>query len=97
MANVTVKCPECKCKVDVDDENRANICPICEKPFVTEDAVALYNGKKIKNDVKPKNNVFLSILNGLWFGIKCIGYLIYVITLLWLVLDLFDAIGGKKK
>lgn len=49
------------------------------------------------NDVKPKKNVFLSILDGLWLGIKCIGYLIYVITLLWLVLDLFDTIGGKKK
>ena len=96
MANITVKCPECKCKVDVDDVNRANICPICEKPFVTADAVALYNGNAI-NNVKPKRGFWKSFFSGCYIALKCVGYLIYVITLLWLVFDLVDTIGGKKK
>ena len=94
MANRTVKCSECKCKVDVDDTNRANICPICEKPFVTADAVALYDSDGLEVAIKPKRNVFLSILKGVWFGVKCIAYLIYVLLLIWLIDDL---IRGRKK
>lgn len=45
MAKIEVICTNCNKTVSVDNEKDANVCPICNEPFVTEKAVALYNNQ----------------------------------------------------
>ena len=92
MAMVDGICTNCKSKINIDEEKDAGICPICNCAFVTDKAVALY---KSNGQEKKKRHVLKSLGKGLLMTLECIGYLIYVITLMWLFFDIVDDV--KKK
>ena len=109
MAQEQAKCTNCGELLLIDSEKDAFICPKCNNPFVTEKAIALFNGQQIEpseNDTKSNDNqsatkpkkkrhILKSLGAGLLMTVKCIGYLIYVVTLMWLFFDIVDDI--KKK
>ena len=97
MPNANAKCPNCGGIVLIDSKKEANICPDCGDAFVTEKAITLYN--KNYNSVgesKPKKrHVWKSLGRGLLMTLECLGYLLYVITFMWLIFDIADDL--KKK
>ena len=98
MAEVYAKCPNCDEIILIDDSQDAEICNKCNKPFVTEKAIKSYNESINGSDAQPspkKRHVWRSLGRGLLLAVKCIGYLIYVLTLMWLFFDILDDI--KKK
>ena len=97
---VNAKCTNCGENILIDDNKEANICPNCNNAFITEKAIKLYNAEseeaKEKEICKTKRrHVLKSLGMALWFIIKSIGYLIYVVCCLWLFFDIVD--GIKKK
>ena len=98
MANVYVKCTNCNQVVLTEDNRDANICPKCQQPFVTEKAIKLYSEcDKKQNQVTTvkKRHIWKSLGKGLLMTLECIGYLCYVLCLVWLFVDITD--GLKKK
>lgn len=96
MAQVNAKCTNCGESVLIDDKKEANVCPVCKEAFITEKAIALYNGNEKGNIKKIKSrHVWKSLGLGALLVLKCIGYLFYVICLMWLFFDITDNL--KKK
>ena len=54
---VSVICPVCGKKIQIDDSNDANICIICGKPFITEKAVRCDEEKVVSLNTDKSNNV----------------------------------------
>ena len=54
---VSVICPVCGKKIQIDDSNDANICIICGKPFITEKAVRCDEEKAVSLNTDKSNNV----------------------------------------
>jgi DNA-directed RNA polymerase subunit RPC12/RpoP len=98
MAQVNAKCTNCNQEIIIDDQKDADICPYCNKAFVSEKAIKLYKldseeEKQVR--VIRKRHMFKSFLMGFWMVFKCILYLFYVLLCLWLFFDIVDDI--KKK
>lgn len=98
MAQYNAKCPNCKQNIFIDSNKEANVCPNCKDAFITEKAIMLYNagqaGEVQEKKVK-KRHVFKSLGKGILMALECVGYLIYVLCLVWLFVDITDNI--KKK
>ena len=96
MAKVNAKCTNCSEEILIDDMHDAEICPVCNTAFVTEKALKLYNDTKADSQTKPakKRNVLKSLGRALLMVLECLGYLIYVLCLMWLF---FDVTGINKK
>ena len=86
-----VKCTVCGEVVTINDVNDANICPRCNSAFVTEKAIKLYEQT---NPTKKKRHILKSLGKGLLCALECVGYLLYVLTFMWIF---FDIVDGKKK
>ena len=97
MAQVNAKCTNCNQFLVIDDQEDADICPHCNKAFVSEKAIKLYNHDTEEKQVRSikRRHVFKSFLKGVWLVFKCFLYLFYVILCLWLFFDIVDDI--KKK
>ena len=101
METFNAKCTNCGEEIAVNIREDANICPKCNKAFVTEKAVALYNKERIseteqKEERKRKAvKIFRSLGSAILMILECIGYLFYVIFFLWLFIDITDF--HKKK
>ncbi len=98
MSSVYAKCPNCNQVILIDDNRDANICPKCKEPFVTEKAIksySEYDGKENQVDTVKKRHIWKSLGKGLLMTLECIGYLCYVLCLVWLFVDITD--GLKKK
>ena len=99
MAEVNAKCTNCNEEIVIDSSLDANICPKCNKAFVTEKAIKLYNANEEiqkEQNAKKRRHIWKSLGLGLWFSVKCILYLFYVLFFLWLVFDITDSILKKK-
>ena len=94
MARVNAKCPYCNTVNLVEDVEEAEICTNCHKAFITEKAIKAYNGESTKT-AKKKRHIWKSLGFGLLMTVKCIAYLIYVFTMMWLFFDLVDDIRKK--
>ena len=97
MAKEYGKCPNCGEIILIADDNEADICSRCQKAFITEKAIKLYNEKNDNKSAKPtakKGNFWKSFWYGVLITLKCIGYLIYVLSMIWLIMGFFD--GFKK-
>ena len=97
MAQVDAICTNCNQKILIDDQKDADICPHCNKAFVSEKAIKLY---KYDNEEKQagfskRRHILKSFLMGVWQVCKCFLYLFYVLMCLWLFFDIVD--GLKKK
>ena len=100
MAQVNAKCPNCKEEITIDSEKEANICLKCNEALITEKAIKLYNESdknNVKGRVKKKRNVWKSLGKGLLMILECVGYLIYVLLLLWLFIDITDGFKKNKR
>ena len=97
MAQYNAMCPNCRENVYIDSTKEANVCPNCKDAFVTEKAIQLYNGSAPSEvQVKAKKrHVLKSLGKGLLMALECIGYLLYVLCLVWLFVDITDDL--KKK
>ncbi len=96
MAIVDAKCTLCGEKILVDNQKEADICPYCKSAFVTEKAISLYGGETEPVPVVKKRHILKSLGKGLLMVAECIGYLIYVLCLVWLFVDITDNITKKK-
>ncbi len=100
MTKIYAKCPNCDEIILVEQNKDADICEKCGKAFVTERAINLYCGQSEREkeyaSIKKRHR-WKSLGLALWTGLKCIGYLIYVVCLLWLFFDIVDNIGKNKK
>lgn len=91
MAIVNAKCTECGANITVDSKEKAVTCSECKVPILTKEAIKLYKKSLPPSEAKKK---FLHFLK--WAGLtflfilKCIGYLIYVFTFMWLFFDIVD-------
>ncbi len=100
MAKVNAKCPNCGEEIFIESEKEANICSKCNEALITEKAISLYNlGEKreVKVSGTKKRNVWKSLGKGLLMVLECIGYLFYVIFLVWLFVDITDGIKKGKR
>ena len=96
MAQVNAKCTLCGSEVVIDSEKDAVICPVCQNPFVTEKAISLYNGEHTEEiKEKKKRHIWKSLGRACLCALECIGYLIYVLSFMWLFFDITDVL--KKK
>ena len=102
MAQVNAKCTNCNQEIIIDDQNDADICPHCNKAFVSEKAIKLFNKHTVEEKKVPsirRKHMFKSFLMGylmgVWLVIKCFFYLLYVLSCVWLFFDIVD--GIKKK
>lgn len=98
MALVDAKCTNCGEKLLINDTEDAEICPHCNHAFVTEKAIQLYNTNSVQKNQTAKvkkRHVLKSLGKGLLMVLECVGYLIYVVCLLWLFFDITDDL--KKK
>ena len=97
MALVNAKCTNCGEEILIDDIKDAHVCSKCNNAFVTEKAITLYNKDNDKNNERAvkTRHIFKSLGLALLMVLKCIGYLIYVISLMWLFFDIVD--DFKKK
>ncbi len=55
MSIVKVLCPECDKEIEVDNANKAGLCPHCNKPFVTQDAIDKYK-KQVQAKINQEDN-----------------------------------------
>ncbi len=96
MSYVSVICTQCGKEVNVDETLEANVCPNCQKAFITEKGIKLFAEKTQGNvqtkPVKKKRHILKSLGSGLLLAVQCIGYLIYVLLGLWLFFDIVDNI-----
>ena len=97
MAQVNAKCPYCGETVLIEDSKEASVCPNCKDAFITEKAITVYNNSQNQAEIttKKRRNVLKSLGKGLLMVLECIGYLLYVITFMWLFFDITNDI--KKK
>ena len=91
------KCPLCGEEISVDYIKDADICPKCNSAYVTQKAIDLYSGAGQKKFIAKKRTVSFFKMAGsiCLLLLKCIGYLIYCLSLVWLFVDLTD--NFKKK
>ena len=97
MMQVNAKCTNCGENILIDNNNEANICPNCNKAFITEKAIKLYNESMCnegQHKVAKKRHVWKSLAKGLLMVLECIGYLFYCLFFVWLFIDITD---DKKK
>lgn len=83
-----VKCPNCQEEIFIDLSKEANYCEKCKEAFITKKALKVADNKG--NKTIKKRNVFKTIGSVLLLVLQCIGYLIYVISLMWLFFDIVD-------
>lgn len=87
MVKVDAKCTNCGEKISIDGGKEANVCPCCSQAFITEKAIRLFNENSV---TKKKRHVWKSLGRGILMTFYCLGYLIYVLTLMWLIFDIVD-------
>lgn len=98
MAQVNAKCTNCGENILIDDNKEANICPNCNKAFITDKAIKLFNDKvetsQLNRNTK-KRHVWKSLGKGLLMVLECFGYLFYCLFFVWLFVDITDNLKRK--
>ena len=96
MSQVNAICTNCNSEILIEEKNDAEICPNCGSAFVCEKAIKLYN-KQSKQEKQIHSNkikhFFKWFALGFLFTLKCIVYLLFVLSCVWLFFDIVD----KKK
>ena len=85
-------------KLLTTENKEFNTCPHCSSEFASEQALAIDKDdlQKVKEARAIERKLFWKGFGvGLLTVLKCIGYLIYVLTFMWLIFDIVE--GLKKK
>ena len=98
MALVNAKCTHCGENIFIEDNIDAGICPHCNSAYATDNAITLYQQNETtlnEPNGRKKRHIWKSLGLGLLCALECFGYLLYVITFMWLFFDIFDKKGKK--